>query len=158
MIGGSRRLAGCILGICMLLQSACYAFVPVGATSLAPAAGEYVKVRLNAEGSTALAQFLGPRVEWAEGTLAEYRGDGTVVLGVTQVRLFDGTDHFWTGIGRVEITPAQVAEMQRRELNKGRTRGASIAAGAFLLVIALAALSASGASGDGVDGGTPPPP
>ena len=153
-----RRVAGIVTALCMLVQTACYSFVPVAAASAVPAPGEYVKVRLSAEGSAALAQFLGPRVEWAQGTLGESRSDGTVVLGVVQVRLLDGTDHFWQGTGRVEIAPPHMAELQRRELNRGRTRTVSIALAAFLVVIAVAALSTGGAGGAPDGGGTPPPP
>jgi hypothetical protein len=144
------------MAVCMGLQTACYAYIPV-ATGVA-SQGEYVRVRLSAAGTNSVVQSLGPNVEFAEGTLSGRRADGTIVLDVAQVRLFDGTERFWSGTGRVELAPAQVAEVQRRALDRGRTRTAGVAIGALLLLLALAALNTGGAGGVPDAGGAPPPP
>jgi hypothetical protein len=144
------------MAACMGLQTACYSFVPVGAAMAAQ--GEYVRVQLSAEGSAAVTAILGPQVAYAEGTLSERRADGTIVLGVAQVRLFDGTDRFWSGTGRVELAPAQVAEVQRRAIDRGRTRTASVVLAAVLVGLALVALGTGGAGGTPDGGGSEPPP
>lgn len=141
----------------MVFNTACYSFVPV-ATGVAPPQGEYVRVRLSAAGSAEHTGTLGPRVEWAEGTIAELRADGSLVLGVVQVRLLDGIDKFWSGSSSVTLLPAQVTEVQRKTLDKGRSRSAGLGFGALLVGIFAIAIRTGGAHGAPTDGGTQPPP
>ena len=117
-----------------------------------------VKVRLNATGTDELARFLGPRVEYADGLLSEVRSDGSVVVGVTNIRLLDGIDQFWSGQSVVTFAPRQVVEVQVRTLDKHKTRLATI--GSVLGVIAVFALAFSGrgSHGAGDTGSTQPPP
>jgi hypothetical protein len=145
------------MAVLMLFNTACYSFVPVS-TGVAPAPGDYVRVRLNPEGTAAQTATLGPRVEWAEGTVSERRADGTIVVGVSQVRLLDGLDHFWNGQGITVLPPTQVAEVRRRTLDRGKSRMAGIVAGVGLIGIAILALGIGGAGGGTDAGGTPPPP
>jgi hypothetical protein len=141
----------------MLMNTACYSFVPVS-TGVTPASGDYVRVKLNPDGTAAQTGTLGPRVEWAQGIVSERRVDGTLVVGVSQVRLLDGTDHFWSGQGVATLAPGHVAEVQRRSMDRGRTRIAGVAAAVGLGLIAVMTLGLGGAHG-GIDaGGTPTPP
>lgn len=153
----ARRWFGVAAAAAMAVNTACYSFVPPGG-GIMPAAGEHVRVHLTPEGRDALAQFLGPRVEWAEGTLASRDGDGTIVVGVQQVRLVDGSQHFWTGVGVVTMAPAHVAEVHRRTLDKARTRNLSIAVALAFIGLGAIGLNMGGARGAPDAGGTPPPP
>jgi hypothetical protein len=141
----------------MLVNTACYSFVPLSA-DIVPVAGDHVRVRLTPEGTAALTGQLGPSVQWAEGTLSERRSDGTIVVGVGQVRLLDGLDHFWTGQGVVAMSPSHVAEVQRRTLDKGRSRVAAVMMSLALLGVAAVALGVGGAHGSPDTGTIPPPP
>jgi hypothetical protein len=145
------------MAMLMLLNTACYSYIPV-ATGVVPAAGDFVRVRLTEAGMSAQANSLGPRVEWAQGMLSERRPDGSIVVGVTQVRLLDGIDRFWAGQGIVTLAPEHVAEVQRRAVDKGKTRTAGIVLAAGLVGVALMALGTGGAGGGTDAGGTPPPP
>lgn len=152
-----RRSVGVVMALAMGLNTACYSFVPT-VSGASPKSGQIVKVRLNATGTDELARFLGPRVEYAEGMLSEVRPDGSVVVGVTNIRLLDGIDQFWSGQSVVTFAPRQVVEVQARALDKHKTRLATI--GSVLGVIAVFALAfASGVShGAGDTGSTQPPP
>jgi hypothetical protein len=155
--GVVRRLTGLLMAVLLLVNAACYSFVPL-ATGVSPANGDYVRVRLNAAGTSELASALGPGVEWAEGSITERRADGTLVMGVIQVRLRDGFDRFWSGSNSVAIPPAQVAEVHRKTLDKGRSRVAALGFGGALVALALVALGTGGAGGSAGDGGAQPPP
>lgn len=145
------------MALTMGLNTACYSFVPTAAGA-APKAGQVVKVRLNATGTDELAGYLGPRVEYAEGTLSEVRADGSVVVGVTNIRLLDGIDQFWSGQSVVAFAPRQVVEVQARALDKHKTRLATIASVLGVIVIFALAVSTGGSHGAGDGGSTQPPP
>lgn len=154
---GRRRAIGVVLGLAMVANTACYAYVPAP-TGLAPAPGARVRVRLNADGTATLAQFLGPRVEYAEGLVNEVRSDGTIVVAVNAIRLLDGIDQFWSGASIVPLPAQYVAEVQRRELDRHRTRIAAIGAIVAVIGIFALALAGGGAHGGPDAGGAPPPP
>ena len=141
----------------MMVNAGCYAYVPAPAG--APlAAGGLVKVRLTADGTTNLAQFLGPRVEYADGMLSEVGSDGSIVVGVTSVRLLDGIDQHWSGRSVVTFPAQYVAEVQARTIDKGRTRIAVAATVLALATIVGLAFGVTAARGDGgADGGGPTP-
>ena len=145
------------MALLTVANTACYSFVPLAA-GVAPSAGEQVRVHLSAEGSAVHAESLGARVQWAEGTMSERRPDGSIVVGVVQVRRMDGSDHFWSGQGVVTLAPAHVTSVQQRKMDRGRTRTAMIALGVGLVAIASLALGVGGAGGGPDGGGTPPPP
>lgn len=144
------------MGAAMVVNAACYAYVPP--QGVAPTAGTQVRVRLNAAGTAELAQFLGPRVEYAEGTLSEVRPDGSVVVGVTSVRVLDGIQNVWSGQNVVTIAPSQRMEVQVRTLDKHKTRIATVASIASIIGIFALAMVAGVSHGDASPGGTQPPP
>jgi hypothetical protein len=150
-----RRLSGCVMAVLMLFNTACYSFVPVAAGAV-PKNADYVRVRLSASGTSELSSQLGPGVQWAEGTLSERRSDGTLVVGVVQVRMGDGLDRFWSGANSVAFAPAQLAEVHVKTLDRGRSRTAAVAFGAALVALALVAIGGGGAQGS--DGGVIQPP
>jgi hypothetical protein len=154
---GLRRAVGGVMAVAMLANTACYSFVPM-ASGAAPAAAQQVRVVFTAEGTAAMTSTLGPRVVWADGTLSERRPDGTIVVGVSQVRLQDGMDHFWSGTGMATIAPSHVQELQHRRLDKGRTRTALVVLAVALVGIASLALGTGGADGSPDAGVVIPPP
>lgn len=157
MTTAGRRAIGVVLGLAMVANTACYAYVPAP-TGFAPAPGALVRLRLNADGTTNLAQFLGPRVEYAEGLVNEVRPDGTIVVGVNAIRLLDGIDQFWSGTSVVTFPAPYVAELQRRELDRHRTRIATVGTIVTVIGIFAIALAGGGAHGEpAATGGQPPP-
>ena len=145
------------MALLLAMNTACYSFVPMAA-GVAPKVGESVKVRLNAEGTTNLAQFLGPRVEYAEGLLSDVQPDGSVVVGVNSIRLLDGIDQFWSGQSVVTFPSKYVAELQRKTLDGRKTRMAAIGGALAIVAIFAIAISAGGAHGAPDSGVAPPPP
>ncbi len=152
-----QRTVGSLMAVAMLANTACYSFVPM-ATGTVPATASQVRVVFTAEGTSAMTSSLGPRVVWADGTLSERRADGTIVVGVSQVRLQDGTDHFWSGTGVATIAPNHVQELQHRKVDKGRTRTALVVLAVALVGIASMALGTGGADGSPNAGTVIPPP
>ena len=144
------------MGAIMAVNTACYGYVPP-ATGVAPKVGEQVRVRMNADGTNNLAQYLGPRVEYAEGILSEVRADASVVVGVNSIRLLDGIDQFWSGQSVVTFPPQYVVEVQVRTIDKHRTRIATIATIVAVLGIFALALAVGGTHG-GPDAGSGQPP
>lgn len=153
-----RRIVGSLLFVLTAFNTACYSFVPI-TTSVTPKVGDQVRVHLNPTGTTELAQFLGPAVEYAEGTLSEVRGDGSYVVGVDAVRLTTGSDNFWNGRSQVTFAPRQVAELQMRQIDRSKTRAALIGGAVAIVAIFAIAIGTGGTKGqpDPVGGGQPPP-
>ncbi|MEA3244910.1 MAG: hypothetical protein U9Q74_02010 [Gemmatimonadota bacterium] len=142
-----RRAMGVALGVLMAFNTACYSFVPA-AQGLAPQAGDQVRVRFNADGTAGMTSALGPGVEAAEGTLNESRPDGSVVVGVVQVRLTAGVDRFWSGQNVVTIPATYIAGLDVRRSDRGKTRAAIIGGALAIGVIFALALATGGAHGN----------
>jgi hypothetical protein len=152
-----RRAMGVALGMLMAFNTACYSFVPVAAGP-APQVGDQVRVRFNADGTTGMTPTLGPGVEAAEGTLNELRADGSVVVGVVQVRLVAGVDRFWAGQNVVTIPATYIAGLDVRRSDPTKTRTAVIGGALAIAVIFALALATGGAHGNSPVGDTQPPP
>lgn len=157
MTGSLRRAVGSAMVVVMLFNTACYAFA-APAPGVAPMLGTQVAVRLNATGTDELARLLGPRVEFAEGTLSEVRADGSVVVGVTSVRALDGIENFWSGQNVVTFAPRQVVEVQVRAIDRQKTRAATIGAIVGIVAIFALALGVGGSHGGSDAGSASPPP
>lgn len=151
------RLSSRVLwAVTLLLQQACYVYVPVS-SGVAPKAGERAQLDLTLEGTTELARYLGPQVREAEGAVASVADDGTLTVAVDMVRLRSGIRQPWTGEGVVAFPRAYVAEMRERTLRKRRSIVFAVALTGGLIGLAVIALNAGGAQGNPGDG-TPPPP
>ena len=149
------RRAGASLIV--LANVACYAYVPMAAGAH-PRVDERVRVTLTPQGTMDLAQFLGPRVHIAEGTLARVADDGALVVGVDFVRLLDGVRQPWTGEGVVSFAPAHIDVLSERVFQRRRTVVASTLLAVALVASAVIALRTGGAEGGPGGGGGPPPP
>ena len=152
-----RRASGAVLGVLTAFNTACYAYVPV-AVGVTPRVGDAVRVHLSPEGTAQLAGVLGPGVEFAEGMLSEVGPDGSVTVGVNSVRFVNGLEQFWSGQAVIRVSPAQMRELQHRELNRDKTRAAIIATTVGLAAIFALALAAGGVRGSDPSGGAQPPP
>lgn len=152
-----RRAMGVVLGVLMAFNTACYSFVPA-TQGPAPLAGDQVRVRFNADGTAGMTSTLGPGVESAEGTLNEMRADGSVVVGVVQVRLSAGVDRFWAGQNVVTIPATYIAGLDVRRSDRGKTRAAIIGGSLAIAAIFALALATGGAHGNAPVGDTQPPP
>jgi hypothetical protein len=151
-----RRLAVASCAAAMLANSACYAYVPVGAP-LAPE-GQQVRLRLTPEGTTELARYLGPRIEGVEGTLAGVAPDGAMAVVVESVATAGGAAQPWTGEGAVIFPAAYVSGVQRSTLDRTRTTlGAVVLVGGLIAIANLALHSARSQPGPGTGAGGPPP-
>lgn len=154
---GFRRAAGALMMALMALNTACYSYAPPQ-TGVAPKVGDAVRVKLTPTGTAELAQFLGPGVGFAEGTLNEVRSDGTVVVGVDAIRLTMGVDQFWNGNSIVAFAPRHVGELDVKQLDRHKTRIAAIGGGLAILAIFAIALAGGGVHGAPDAGGAQPPP
>jgi hypothetical protein len=108
----SFALVACALH---LLNTACYAYVPV---RTAPAAGAHLAVEVNDAGRAALTRALGPGVLRFEGKLVAMESDSYVLdaSSVTQ-----GRSTLPVGGIRVTVSPAQVTRVDERQLSRTRT-------------------------------------
>lgn len=153
----SRRAIGSVLGLVMSLNTACYSFAPV-ATGVAPKSGDQVRVRLNADGTAGVASTLGPGVAQVEGLLDTANSDGSIVVGVTLIRLGDGIERYWAGQNVTTIAARFIDGVDVRTLDRQKTRAAAIGGSLAVLAIFALALSSGGVHGQPDSGTTPPPP
>ena len=154
-----RRITLTIGAAALMLNTACYAYMPV-TSGVAPAAAQQVRLRLTNEGSSELARFLGPRVVEVEGTLSRVDADGAWVVGPEWVKLSDGLRQPWSGEGVVSIPLHFTQGVEQRTFNRRKTILATVAAVVGAVVLALVAFNSSGAKGtpDGSGPGGQPPP
>jgi hypothetical protein len=134
-----------------VLLVGCYRYVP--APPAAPS-GTNVRLHLTPEGMTALEPRLGPQTATVIGRVQDV-GDGGVTLVVSETRkTFGGGAVRWIG-ERVTIPTSTIARAERRALDRGRT----IAAGASVLLAAIAAFALIRAAdgGGSEEGGGPSP-
>lgn len=156
MISRARLSSRVLWAITLLLQQACYVYVPV-ASGVTPAVGERAQLVLNLEGTAELARYLGPQIGVAEGVVSAAAEDGALTLAVDMVRLRNGVRQPWTGEGIVAFPRAYVAEVHRRTLKKRRSVVLAATLTVGLVGLAIAAIRAGSAEGSPGDG-TPPPP
>lgn len=155
--GRSRRAA--LLAACgaLLLNTACYAYLPaLGGTV---PRGSDVRIELSAGGTSGLQSALGPRVRVIEGRVLEADSDGNATLTVERLTSLDGVTVDFTGREPVRITRADVARADLRSLDRKRSWvAAGVMGGVFLAAVITALANArSRASGDqGRIGGSPP--
>ena len=141
----------------LALHSGCYAYVPA-ATGAPPAAGAEIRVQLNADGTTELARYLGPRVSSVDGKLSSVSSDGAMVIAPASVQIADGARQQWTGEGLVTLPSAYVATVRLRTLDRPRSTVAAAAIGGSIVAIAailLRGIGSGGASGAGGSDGGP---
>jgi hypothetical protein len=132
----------------------CYSYVPLD-TSAGVQAGEHIAVEITDRGRAELSDRLGSGVTRVEGTLT--RTDSVdLVMNVWRVAQISGPTARWSG-ETVRLRREYASRVQTRTLNRGKTYLVAGAAVAGLVVFTKSFGLFGYASGDGDDGGDPPP-
>lgn len=124
----------------MLLQSACYSFVPTG--GVVPAVGTRIALRINDAGRLALGGSMGPEIDQVEGMLLK-KDSVEFVLAVRGVHTIRGGDQTWSG-EQVRVKAAYVTGVSERQLSKSRTIVASAISVGLLALLINRSLNGSG--------------
>lgn len=145
-----RQLRRLSVVAALLALPACYEYVP---TNTQPTVGEIMAYQITDKGRVELADKFGPGLLRVEGRLMADSAEQYVisVFGVTQI---DGTSTTWSG-ERIRIPHEYVGHVEGRELSKGRTVVAALAATGA--VVAFIATHGMGISGTSSPPGTPGP-
>jgi hypothetical protein len=122
-------------GAALVYCGGCYRYQPV--STLAPAPGREIQVRLTDAGTASLGRLLGAGAVEVEGRLVG-ASDREVTLAVQSVELRDGTETYWQG-ERVTIDRAGIAEISERAFSRPR----SLLMGGALVAAALTAAVAN---------------
>ena len=128
----------------------CYARRPVEAGAAAP--GVVVVATVSDRGRVALNGSLGESPATVEGRLTG-RTDSTLTLAVTEVESLRGVSSKWAGEA-ITLRSADVAYVQTKRLDRGRTALVAVAAAAAVAAVAVAV---SLIVGDRNGGGDDPP-
>ena len=138
-----RQLRSLVCSSALRALPACYDYVPVQTT---PTVGEQIALDVTDKGRVELADRFGQGLLRVQGKLAADSGEQYVmnVYGVTEI---DGSSSVWSG-ERLRIPHEYVAQVRGRELSKGKTAVAAVAATAAVVgFIASRTLTSSGAIG-----------
>ncbi len=118
--------------------------------------GEQVRVRLTPDGSAAIAETAGLRVQSLEGFVRGLRPDGALLVSPGDVTTIDGDALPWRR-GTLAVPMQSLAGTERRTLNRRRTSGlAGVITAVFtgVVVIALQSIRGGGGSSNGGPPGT----
>jgi hypothetical protein len=136
-------------------QSACYSYRPAAPSALK--ASDDVRLVLSSEGSVALQPMLGPDVGRIAGAVQETIGDSSVVLLVDDVTTKAGATVAWRR-GRVTVPIRAIAAIERRTLDRRRTRTFAVVATTAFVAVVVAAIKQASSSGSSRSGpGSGPP-
>lgn len=138
--GTLRRFSAVVAGLAVLLQSACYTFVPTG--GVVPAVGTRIALRINDAGRLALGGSMGPEIDQVEGMLQK-KDSVEFVLAVRSVHTIRGGDQAWSG-EQVRVKAAYVTGVSERKLSKSRTIVASAVSVGLLVYLVRMSLNGSG--------------
>jgi hypothetical protein len=130
--------AACLL-LALLVLGGCHRYAPLD--GVAPAPGDEVRVRLTAGAAVEWSDRLGTTVRSVEGVALVPRGD-SVALERSGGMRYAGTV-FEARRDTLIFHPAQVVEVERRELSRGRTALAAAA----VLAVGIWIIRAVGGSG-----------
>ena len=141
----SRKRLGAILSAGAIAFSpvvACYDYVEHRTTAITP--GREVQLTLTDSGAVALAQLVGPRVQFVRGRFVA-DSSGAYILAVNSTQTRDGNDADWHA-ERLAVPHVLVTSLADRQFSPARTIG--LTAG---IVAALVAMT------EGFHGGTGSP-
>ena len=144
-----RSLAAVPALSAMVLQGACYRYVPMGGVT--PQLGERYTFDITDAGRVGLADRLGPGVLKVEGTLVKQTDDAYVV-SVAGIDLLNGGSAHWTG-EQVPLNTGYIGTLEKRQFSAGRTAvaigAAALAITAFIVTRGLGGTGAPPATGTG---------
>jgi hypothetical protein len=152
-----RRTTLTIGAVALMLNTACYAYMPVAGGAV-PATAQLVRIRLTSEGTSELARFLGPRVVVVEGTYSKAGDDGALVVGPDWVELSDGQRTNWSGEGVVTIPLKYTQGVEARTFDRRKTTLATVFTVVAVVALALIAFNSTGAKGSPPSSGPPGQP
>lgn len=135
-----------VIALSVTALSGCYHYVPVA--SNAPPAGSHVAVEISTRGAVNLIPRLGDNVVSLEGELTSADENGITVSVLSVKRRGDLQASNWTGAS-VTLAGADVIEVKKRQLSKGRTIIASSALGAAMVGLVVAIAKATGLASGG---------
>lgn len=149
-----RSLAAVPALSAMVLQSACYRYVPM--QGMAPVPGERYTFAITDAGRVGLADRLGPGVLKVEGTLVRQTDDAYVV-SVAGIDLLNGSSSHWTG-EQVPLNTGYIGGFEKRQFSPGRTAvavgTAALAITAFIVTRTLTGTGSPPATGTGPGSGS----
>jgi hypothetical protein len=127
----------------LLVLCGCYITTPVPTTP-APAVGTKLHVQLTDNGTTTLAQYLGPNVSYIDGRLLS-ETDTNVALAVSGTTLRSGDEQYWKG-ETVSLPHSAIATVQVKKVSWWRS---ALLAGGAVAVASTITLAAGGFNGGG---------
>ncbi len=130
-----------VAALLAVVTTGCYTYFPV--TDRPVPQGTAVRAELTDLGSATLGGYLGPGVDWLEGTMVD-SDERSVTLAVAMTSGRRG-ESYWNR-ETATLPRDAILSLQQRELSKTRTflASAGIIAGAFLLARAFSGGSAEG--------------
>jgi hypothetical protein len=147
----------CAGGAALLLQSACYSYLP--APGGRPAPETEVVLELSPEGTQTLQPVVGPRIRRIEGRVQSAEQDGATLMMIDQVTSFDGVTLPFTGREAVRVPSGSYLRADVRTLDRRRSWIAAGTVGAAFTVVVITALAKARSRNSGPEGkiGGPPP-
>ncbi len=153
----SRVAAAVVVTLSMMVNTACYSYLPVMGGALVP--GRDVRVELTSEGSAAMQSAVGPRIRLIEGRVQQTTTGGSTTMAVEQLTSLDGVTVPYAGRTALVIPATAIRRADVRTLDRKRSwMAGGIMGGVFIIAVATALAKArSRATGDVArPGGAPP--
>ena len=136
-----------------LVLAGCYKYVPADHAELAPTTP--VSVELSALGMINLAPKIGPNVVVLEGNITDATASSVTLALQSLRRRGESSVATWNGES-ITLASAEIDQVKRRELSRGRTVAASAALAAASVGIVVGIAKATGGA-SGTIGGKPNP-
>ncbi|HEX5076454.1 MAG TPA: hypothetical protein VFW03_24800 [Gemmatimonadaceae bacterium] len=136
-----------------VVLAGCFKYVPADHAELAPATP--VSVELSALGMTNLAPKIGPNVVVVEGSITDASASSLTLALESVRRRGESSVANWNGES-ITLSSAEIGQVKRRELARGRTVAASAALAAASVGIVVGIAKATGQA-SGTVGGKPSP-
>ena len=151
MTAFSSVRAPTIAAVCVLLAG-CYSYRATPPGSLRD--GDNVRIRLTPDGSTAIADAAGMRLQVLEGMVRGARADGALLVQPGDVTTQDGDALPWRR-GTLAVPMQSLAGTERRVLSRRRTTWLASAITAVFTGVAVIALQSIRGGGGSSQGGPP---
>lgn len=147
-----RVLKAPFVATILVLTGACYRYVPTESTAVPP--GARIRALLTEDGVEEMRGIYGPNVNYVEGPLVGWSGEGLGVLAELEMRRpgFPAT----TLTDTIQLLPNQYSSVEVRQLDGKRTAGFTVVILGGMTVAALGAKIFGGTSEEEPPG--PPEP
>jgi hypothetical protein len=153
----ARAGAWVIAGTSLLLNTACYSYLPPPGGTL-PAEGD-VQVELTADGSAMMQPVIGPRIHLVEGSVRAIDAEGNPTINIEQLTSWEGLTLPYAGRDPVRIPRSGIARADVRTLDRKRSWVAGgVVGGVFVVAVISALLKARSRASGGPGKITASPP